>query len=231
MNSHRYEYRGRNLKVRIIRACLGLVFFVLMPLLAINSSYIKYLCSKDAYIPVSARILEKKYTGSGNTNIANFSDSALVEYKDVDGELKTEKMKACMGDKVGKKIVIGINAQAGMVVRIHPTMNLFQIIMLGFYAYLIVYVQFGKCPPKENVLDAIVTEKRKVLCDGEWKEYVVCYYVDEVGEKHIFESDKLSRRIKLSKGDIVEVLIEPDDYSNYFVYLGSSTISWRKVSE
>lgn len=224
-----YEYRGRTLKKRIQKMCFGLFFFVIFPLIVFNGSYIRYLCAKADYDHISVLILEKEYAGNGSMRLVDNKENVLVEYRDTEGTVKQEIVKACSGDKVGKHIIIAVHKETGELARIHPTVNMLQILGFAAISYIIIYMQFGKWRKKENVVEALVEEKRKVLCEGEWKEYVVCSYVDEMGEKHIFESEKMTQKIKLSEGDAVEVLIDPDDCHNYFVQIGVATISWRRV--
>lgn len=224
-----YAYRGRTFRQKVIKICQGLVFYVILPLLILNSGYIKYICAKSDYIRVPAVILEKRHSGNGGNRLSSISQSVIVEYQDENGNVKSEMVRTCVGDVVGGKTFVAINKETGEVVRTRPTVNTLQVIGFCAYIYIIFCMQFQKWKGNPNSICATVIEKKKTLCDGQWREYVVCNYIDESGKEFLFESEKLPNQIMLSKGEMVQVMVDPKDYSSYFVQLETSAISWRKV--
>lgn len=130
-----YEYRGRTLKKRIRKMCFGLIFFVFLPLFVFNSGYIRYLCTKSEYNHISAVILEKEYVGNGSMRLVDNKESVLVEYKN-EGETKQEVVESCSGDEVGKNVIIAVNKETGELARVHPTMNIIQILGFVLFSYI-----------------------------------------------------------------------------------------------
>lgn len=218
-----YSFRGRNRKTKIIK-CMTVFVSMLILVLMTNMEYISYLCVKSECRYIKAVLIEYQHSGRG------VGGRYLLEYQNTKGEKKNALVKECIGDGVGKTVHIAVFEKAEQIFRIYPSvkglLGLLIAVILCLHQYL---VQFGKRPQKENSVDAIVVEKRRELYDGEPREYIIANYIDEQGKKYSFQSEKLPYQLNLSKGDLVEVSVCPDDYSKYFVQLEDTAISRKKV--
>lgn len=212
-----YVFRGRNKRTRITRLVCT-ILIMLMLIFIINSKYISYLFLQKEYVPQNAKIVERKSSGRGISKM-------LVEYQSNNGIRTQAWVEQCFGDEIGKEIIVGVTEKKE-VLRIYPSIRAILISWLAVMFILReIIMQFGTRPKKINSVDAKVKEIKNGICDGIKMEYIICYYTDENGKTHYFNSEMIPYKINLEVGDMVEVMVNPKDFSSYFVQLDGDSVS------